>query len=356
MQAAGWSAMMNGLATWYTEQLPIAGRGPLMASVSFGWPIGRFAAQLAVSCGASWRVLMKLSSALLAVCAVRWSTAHESPRYLARSGDHLGTKAALGHMFAQNGNLFEPGAVDNAPPPAEVVAAAGVASVAARARLLLLHRPNRVSMLFALGLYAVLSMTTVLIDTWGPRTFSAILYPTPSVDTAEQAAKPPAPALSMLVLMLFNAGDGIGIACSIVGIDRIGRKGAFAIGFVVQAVLWLAFAALAAVCGPTEQETCIGLLLLGFAASATRCFGWEAAQMWTLEVFPTNIRASAFASTQGVMRIFSMITVSATAEVLSKTAPGTCLVWFALLLLPGGLLGFKLPKETANLAMAEQGI
>ena len=113
------------------------------------------------------------------------------------------------------------------------------------------------------------------------------------------------------------------------------------------------FAAVALAADGLSSDPVPVLLALGFAASSTRCFGWEAANIWTLEVFPTEVRATAVAVTQSAMRVFSVATISTSSVLVGSTAPTTCLMAFSSCLCIGGALAIYLPKETANSAMEE---
>ena len=52
----------------------------------------------------------------------------------------------------------------------------------------------------------------------------------------------------------------------------------------------MTFATIAMAAGGLAVDPVPLLLALGSVASATRCFGWEAANIWTLEVFPTEVQ------------------------------------------------------------------
>ena len=68
------------------------------------------------------------------------------------------------------------------------------------------------------------------------------------------------------VLLLFSGGDLAGILVSIVLVDRLGRRGCFAIGFFGQAALFALMALL-----PSAPAL---LAAVGFVATGCRCFGW----------------------------------------------------------------------------------
>ena len=49
VQAACWALAQAAATTWYAEFLPSRGRGPLLAAVSVGWPVGQRAGSAALS-------------------------------------------------------------------------------------------------------------------------------------------------------------------------------------------------------------------------------------------------------------------------------------------------------------------
>ena len=98
----------------------------------------------------------------------------------------------------------------------------------------------------------------------------------------------------------------------------------------------------------TEAVAC------GTLSSACRCFAWESAQMWTLEVFPTQIRATAFSVAMTVMRLASILSLKVSAQYIGILDAANSLRILAALLLASGLFStLLLPKETANVPMTE---
>ena len=62
----------------------------------------------------------------------------------------------------------------------------------------------------------------------------------------------------------------------------------------------MTFATIAMAAGGLAVDPVPLLLALGSVASATRCFGWEAANIWTLEVFPTEVVLHLFPFFRGI--------------------------------------------------------
>lgn len=76
--------------------------------------------------------------------------------------------------------------------------------------------------------------------------------------------------------------------------------------------------------------------------------------MWTLEVFPTPIRATAFSVCMAIMRLMSIVSLKLSAHYVGALRPTTALQGLALLLCLSGLFStLCLPKETAKMAMSE---
>lgn len=189
---------------------------------------------------------------------------------------------------------------------------------------------------FSLTIFSLLSVTTVLIDTWGPGIFQKLISP------GEKE-------LPHGVLLLFNLGDFCGIIVSIALADRLGRRGSFAIGFFGQSVLFAAMVLL------QQSTSAVGKLLViasGTAASACRCFAWEAAAMWTIEAFQTDLRAMALGIATAVMRTFSIISLEVSGAHVNDISPMFALSLFASLMGLSGILALSLlPLETAGVQM-----
>ena len=202
----------------------------------------------------------------------------------------------------------------------------------------LLEKESRQLLFFALALFGVLASTTVLLDTWGPELYHALLAP----ESQE---------LPTRILMLFNIGDLSGVAMSIIIIDRIGRAGSFAIGFFVQGVLLAIITFIDATSHPIMYSLAV---LCGTLGAACRCFGWESAQMWTLEAFPTEVRAVAFGISTAAMRLLSILSLKMSSEYVHTLSASASLRLLAAMLIAGGFLSTGLlPKETAKEPISE---
>lgn len=76
--------------------------------------------------------------------------------------------------------------------------------------------------------------------------------------------------------------------------------------------------------------------------------------MWTLEVFPTQIRATAFSVAMAVMRFASILSLKLSAQYVEVLSAANALrTLAALLILSGFFSTCLLPKETANVPMTE---
>ena len=200
-----------------------------------------------------------------------------------------------------------------------------------RAPLLELRRRHAPRLVFAVGLFGCLATTTVLLDNWGPHLFQRLLAPT----SAE---------LPHALLLLLSAGDLAGILLSILIVDKVGRRGCLHLGFFGQAALYVLMA--------LAPRRAAPLAALGFAATGCRCFGWEAAQIWVVEAFPTTVRATALGLCSTAMRLLSIATLGLSAAGARDVEPTAALLTLAALLTGGGLYATLLPMETAGSRLA----
>ena len=107
---------------------------------------------------------------------------------------------------------------------------------------------------------------------------------------------------------------------------------------------------------PAILSEILQAMICGTLSSSCRCFAWESAQMWTLEVFPTQIRATAFGVAMVVMRFASIVSLKVSAEYIEILSPAHALCTLAMLLILSGFFSTcLLPKETANVPMTESG-
>ena len=87
------------------------------------------------------------------------------------------------------------------------------------------------------------------------------------------------------------------------------------------------------------------------AASACRCYAWDAASLWTLEAFPTPLRATAFGLTMTAMRAFAVVALAVTGVIVDAVPPEAIVVCVGGSQVLLGLLTFVLPVETAGKPM-----
>eukprot|EP00421_Protoceratium_reticulatum_P019568 CAMPEP_0168384828 /NCGR_PEP_ID=MMETSP0228-20121227/14612_1 /TAXON_ID=133427 /ORGANISM="Protoceratium reticulatum, Strain CCCM 535 (=CCMP 1889)" /LENGTH=478 /DNA_ID=CAMNT_0008398007 /DNA_START=54 /DNA_END=1490 /DNA_ORIENTATION=+ len=331
LHAVAWSMTMTSIATWYPEFLPTSHRGALQAAVSIGWPLGRAIVILSASWShGEWQPLVLVSAAGFLILGLLACYAPESPRYLLSCGDPVAANRVLRNMYGSCGDRWDE--TRTLQLSKEGAAAVQPGGVLLRFQVLW-SRYDLV--LFSLLLFGVLSVTTVLIDTWGPGLFQKLISPRSH-------------ELPHGVLLLFNMGDLLGICASILVADRIGRLGSFKVGFYLQGIFFGAMALSFAVCpGVTALA-----VALGTAASGCRCFGWEAAQFWTLEAFATEVRGLAFGLSTAAMRLFSILSLEGSSRLMGTVTPATALLIFSGLLIVGGLLAQVLmPMETAGSPM-----
>ncbi|CAE8581534.1 unnamed protein product [Polarella glacialis] len=336
LQAVAWSVAITGMSTWYIEFLPTKGRGTLMAAYSLGWPLGRGLVILTASLtDEAWQPLMLLGAAGFAALSVTMFFATESPRFLVAKGRLSEANAVLGHLYRVNGQ-------DAWDPETRLCLdqASGCQQIADNTighwtGVNMLFRTHRRLLVFALTLFGILASTTTLLDTWGPEVYREMLSPTDG-------------ELPHGVLALFNLGDLAGTVLSMFVIDRIGRFGSFVIGFFVQGSFLLIMGS------SSSMRSAVCVMVLGTLASSCRSFGWESAQMWTLEAFPTEVRALALGIATAFMRILSIGSLKISASYVGYLRPEQSLQILGTLLLCGGVIStMMLPKETAKLPISE---
>ena len=303
VQSAAASIILSLFTAWYAEFLPTIGRGPLTASMSLGWPTGRaILIVCAAALGNDWRLLVLATAVPLALLFLVQYAAPESPRHMLVGGDAAGAARVLEQIHATNRTpwakaeadtleLADPMALasDSEEAPLAGSGARGVAKDAETGggRVGVLVRRHGALLAFALFLMTALSCTTVLLDVWGPRAFTRLLYGEGT-------------ALKYGTLLLFNVGDLIGIVVSIAVVDRIGRRGCFAVGFLLQAALLTTLVLAHSMVETFGAYHCAGgtvqkvealrgwehckdqgagalalLTFVGMLATGCRCFGWE---------------------------------------------------------------------------------
>ena len=159
-------------------------------------------------------------------------------------------------------------------------------------------------------------------------------------------------------LLWFNGGDWVGVLASGLIVDRIGRRGCFALGFFGQAgflalLIGWQHALLAAGVQPEAALAQAVLIPLGTAAASLRVFHWDGASLWTSEAFPTELRATALATANIAMRIVSMLVIALTGRAFGHAEATT---FFSLLigtlLISGVFATTCLPIETAHKSLA----
>ncbi|CAJ1418597.1 unnamed protein product [Effrenium voratum] len=211
LSSASWAIGWNALSPWYVEFLPTKTRGAMLTALSLGWPIGRGTVILwSQLLGSDWQQLMKLQAIAMMVLMAGTSLINESPMYLAYRGRLQEARRVLDAVHRSNGSQWRSDCqlcLDDT----------GTNTVDERTWQELLSPEYRSRTAFCWILFALLSGTTILIDTWGPIIFQHLIFPGHT-------------ELPRGLLMLFNIGDLIGLVVSVFVIDRIGRKGGFVIG------------------------------------------------------------------------------------------------------------------------------
>eukprot|EP00746_Dinoflagellata_sp_MGD_P148978 gnl/MRDRNA2_/MRDRNA2_81095_c0_seq1.p1 gnl/MRDRNA2_/MRDRNA2_81095_c0~~gnl/MRDRNA2_/MRDRNA2_81095_c0_seq1.p1 ORF type:complete len:472 (-),score=59.22 gnl/MRDRNA2_/MRDRNA2_81095_c0_seq1:103-1518(-) len=333
-QSTAYAFTMLAVMSWYPEFLPTKGRGFLMTALTAAWPCGRALVIAVASFFPTNNVpLFALPAVLFTTMTISFSFALESPRWLAATGDKDGSEAVLKSVYASNNAKWDANiqlTIDTA--DEDRLELSGIQSLLKRLGLVF-GGQLRNRMFFAMSMYTLLSATTVLIDTWGLQIYARMLSSHPEASTDI-----PLPYYAM---MIFNLGDLCGIIAATLLMDTIGRKGCFYIGFIVQGVF---LAGLIFVQGiPTM------ILGFGFLNAACRAFAWDATHLWILEAFPTQVRGTAFALSNIILRVASILCLSITSGLVRFTPIPSMLKFTSSLLVIGGFVCSLAPIETARL-------
>eukprot|EP00428_Durinskia_dybowskii_P014153 CAMPEP_0170208290 /NCGR_PEP_ID=MMETSP0116_2-20130129/3729_1 /TAXON_ID=400756 /ORGANISM="Durinskia baltica, Strain CSIRO CS-38" /LENGTH=490 /DNA_ID=CAMNT_0010458761 /DNA_START=68 /DNA_END=1540 /DNA_ORIENTATION=- len=339
-QAICYALCMASMNTWYVEFLPTRHRGQLLSALCTGWPIGR-GMTIVVSkyFGSAWFATWYLAGALQLLVAVIMLFAWESPRFLLISGDQAKAHQVLASMHAASGGSWDQRVhLTMAGTDEETTLFdKGASNTHIFSRINSLVYDHGRLLFFIMVVFACLASTSLLLDTWGPLIFQRLF----DTDTPQS------------IMMLFNMGDLGGIFVSIAVADMVGRRGSLFLGFFMQAFLLAATAQTSKFLTHTASLFYVPLFF-GTMASGCRCFAWEAASMWLSEVFPTHLRVTAMAVVMPVMRLLSVVTLTASGELIERASPAACLAVISVLLfLSGVFVAVCFPFETANVPMSE---
>ncbi|KAL3909070.1 MAG: hypothetical protein SGPRY_009558 [Prymnesium sp.] len=356
----GFAFMQLGFGAWFSEFLPKDSRGPLYVFLTIGYPIGRAVAILSAWLieTTHWRWMLAEISMAISLAFVISLFIPESPRSLLILGDPPAAYRVLQDLYTFNGTPFPEAAKraihwDKAKVrSSEATPLAGKAKPSLWSILVrIVHRWQSLRhsqpkvLIFALVLFAGIALQQSLILIWGPHVFQQLLYP---------GSSPQRDKLPYSVLLGWNFADWGGIAFSSLLIDRLGRRGFFAVGFLAAAILWSALAVytpiLHAICPGADPY--VALVVIGAFAQATRGFVPEAGNLWALETFPTTQRATMYAACNVVYHFTSGTAVAVTGTAQSAS-PILLLLGFAGLQILMGIFTLFLPKETSKVAMQD---
>ncbi|CAE7348608.1 SVOP [Symbiodinium sp. CCMP2456] len=331
LSSSSWAIAYAALGPWYVEFLPTTARGAMLAAITLGWPAGRAAVIVSSDFfNDDWQKLLLLAAVAMGVLLLSTTLIHESPRYLVATGRIEEAKAVLSDIHRRSGARWSSDCrlcLDHTSLTDE------------RSWYELFSAEYFAKMRFSLILFSLLSMTTCLIDTWGPMLFQNLMFPEDN-------------ALPRMLLMIFNLGDLCGLVVSILVVDFIGRKGSFFVGFGFQGTLLLCLAGTHSL---KSDDACLYLQsILGAISASCRGFAWEAAVMWSLEAFPTSLRAAALSLSRVVMHSSAVITLKVSAQCLSSLP---AFMWLQILgstcLAAGVIVAICNPTESAGKPLTE---
>jgi len=370
----------NGFSAWYAEHLPTVNRGPWYVALTAGYPIGRFAVILTAAniAESEWHKMLYVGAVLLVVVAFVALMVAESPRHLSVTGREAKGRAYVHDMYAVNGSPLpydEPtarrletpkdaaaateesplvagaGHPSDGPPSSEITVQHGLR------RWANVCRAPPPSLGYALVLFAGLSCQQQLIQNFSPRVLQMLIYPEMENNPANQDVI----TLPWSTLLAFNFADLGGIVLSVVLIDRLGRRGFFFVGFTAAALLWGVLGVIRPISGVSTADVesngplQAALLTVGALASATRGFAPEAANLWVLETFATEHRATCYAAVQMSYQLTACIVVPLGGMLVDAVdySPTPLLLAYAAIQLILGVFTYFLPNETANVPLED---
>jgi len=346
---AGFSFQQFGFGGWFSEFLPRVNRGPLYAALTAGYPIGRALAILVASKVDSqhWRYMQLLPSGALCVVLLLAISIPESPRYMARNGgDSAGALKVVRRMYEMN-RMAPPEAVqEGAVVESDTLLRGALSQTSALGawweRVSGLRRNKPAVLNYALVLFFGISVQQSLILNLGPKIFEELLYP-------DQPHGP----LPYSVLLVWDVADWFGILAAIAVIDRLGRKKFFFVGFVLAGLFFCIFGLLrpiAVAIDPTANPF-TALIIFGALAEATRGYAPIAGNLWALESFPTEQRATCYAAVNVIYQLTGLIIVPIATAFDGMSSVALIEVYAGIQLLLGVFTMF-LPNETTNKALA----
>ncbi|XP_049942371.1 synaptic vesicle 2-related protein [Schistocerca serialis cubense] len=350
-----WMLLLRGLVgfaigcvpqsvTLYAEFLPTKQRAKCVVLLDCFWALGaclEVVLALLVMPTLGWRWLLALSAVPVIVfaCVTPWLP--ESARYHVASGKPEVALATLQQIAHENGRPELPGRL--------VVESASSATKRGRVSDLLLPELRRTSLLLwliwtacAFCYYGVVLMTTELFEAAdGTCSLAAtVLRPvdTCSADCRELAAT------DYMDLLWTTLAEFPGIFATIFVIERFGRRNTMAVQFVIFTIcICFLF-----ICTSNRGFlTSVLFLARGIIAGV-----FQAAYVYTPEVYPTPLRAVGVGTCSAMARLGAMVTPYV-AQVLMQASLILATAVYAVAAIMAAIACFLLPVETQGKEMKD---
>ena len=356
--------------TYYSEFLPIRFRSPCIILLEFAWAVGScFEALLAflVMDTLGWRYLVAFSALPVLLVMFYFPFVPVSPRYLMASNEVDKAYKVLERAAKQNFKQLPPGQLvlqkrshgsgedvpilDTSSEDEDEQTPAPLAPPKSSQKGNFLELFSRKYILTTLvlllvwfgagfGYYGAVLVTTELFvydNHCGNRNATDTLY-TCKVLTRED----------YLEFLVTSVAEFPGLIATLILSDTIGRKLTMTSEFLLSGVFYL----LLLVCAGTRDRIVKTVFLFVIRGCITGAF--QAAYVYTPEVYPTRIRASALSLCSLMARVGAIITPFVATVLLQSNFYATVVV-YASVAVVSAVFSFLLPYETRGANLGEEG-
>ncbi|KAG4067693.1 hypothetical protein HA402_005465 [Bradysia odoriphaga] len=338
----GWLLFLRGLVgfaigcvpqsvTLYAEFLPTKQRAKCVVLLDCFWALGacfEVALALAVAPTLGWRWLLGLSAAPLFVFAIITPWLPESARYHVASGQNEKALSTIEQIAKDNKRPMLLGrlVVDGPSGPRGSVKA--LLSKALRRTTLLLWF---IWMSCAFCYYGLVLMSTELFGGYNNR-----------IDPDNSAECHPLQTTDYMDLLWTTLAEFPGIFATIAIIEKFGRKKTMALQFLLYAGCVLLLTS-------TEDRTILTIIL--FMARGVIAGLFQAAYVYTPEVYPTSLRSVGVGGCSALARLGAMATPYV-AQVLLQSSVWSAVSVYGLFAVCASVACLLLPYETRGADMA----
>lgn len=335
---AGAHVAFSLLVEWMPPRL----RGRVGIALSIWWSVGAVleavVARLVMpTLGWRWLLGLSASPALLMILASYWIP--ESPRFYLSRGRRDEAEACMRRAAAQGMASLPPGRLELVEARAEDMSAGGLAMLFSPELRRLTASQWLLWFAAAFTYYGSVLLTTELLvaDVCGYEAAGARGGPDAHVSSGVASCQGLTPR-DYNENIVATAGELPGILVTLLLIDRIGRKATIGCEAIVMAVAMLCVI-------PCISQTAQTTVLFVMRGAADGLF--QAAYVYTSEVYPTSIRGVALGWCASFSRLGGMSTPFV-AQVLSRLSLNTALMVYAFAAVVLAALAFSLQIETGG--------